>query len=123
MAPHCLALLLTLLAAAAGAGAATPRQLFLVTPAPVTLTNHHGQLLTGNYSVNLLWYGRFTPAQRATVADFVRSLSAAAAPPSVASWWRTTSLYRGGGARVALGRQILDEIGRASCRERVSLNV
>ena len=86
-----------------------PRMLFLVKPDPVVLRDHGGALLTGNLTVNLLFYGRFTPAQRATVADFVQSLSAAAAPPSVASWWRTTSLYRGGGARVALGRQILDE--------------
>uniref|UniRef100_J3MTY8 Inhibitor I9 domain-containing protein n=1 Tax=Oryza brachyantha TaxID=4533 RepID=J3MTY8_ORYBR len=99
-----LVLVLLLAAGAAGGEAATPRQLFLVTQAPVTLTNHHGQLLTGNYSVNLLWYGRFTPAQRATVADFLLSLSsppapssspAAAgggpAPPSVASWWATTA--------------------------------
>ncbi|XP_025821471.1 protein EXORDIUM-like 2 [Panicum hallii] len=113
--PHrCLALLLILLAAAAGAGAATPRQLFLVSQAPVTLTNHHGQLLTGNHSVNLLWYGRFTPAQRAVVADFLLSLSAApaapasAAAPSVAAWWATTARYHPGAARLTLGRQVLD---------------
>ena len=86
-----------------------PRMLFLVKPDPIVLRDHGGALLTGNLTVNLLFYGRFAPAQRAVVADFVRSLSAPAAPPSVASWWRTTSLYRGGGARVALGRQILDE--------------
>nr|ACG39869.1 hypothetical protein [Zea mays] len=72
--PHSLFLLVVLLAAAQ-ASAATPRQLFLVSRPPITLTNHHGQLLTGNYSVNLLWYGRFTPAQRAVVADFILSLS------------------------------------------------
>ncbi|CAN6202053.1 unnamed protein product [Urochloa humidicola] len=90
-----------------------PRMLFLVKPDPIVLRDHGGALLTGNLTVNLLFYGRFAPSQRAIVADFVRSLSAAAprnAPgPSVASWWRTTSLYRGGGARVALGRQVLDE--------------
>ncbi|KAM0869266.1 hypothetical protein ACQ4PT_040793 [Festuca glaucescens] len=101
-------LVLLLAVAVAGAGAATPRQLFLVTQAPVTLTNHHGQLLTGNYSVNLLWYGRFTPAQRATVADFVASLSSPAPSPSVASWWATTARYHPGAARLALGRQVLD---------------
>ncbi|CAO2211298.1 unnamed protein product [Urochloa humidicola] len=113
---HCLALIL-LVAAAAGAGAATPRQLFLVTQSPVTLTNHHGQLLTANYSVNLLWYGRFTPAQRAVVADFLLSLSSpppaansssAAAAPSVAAWWATTARYHPGAARLTLGRQVLD---------------
>ncbi|CAL5001555.1 unnamed protein product [Urochloa decumbens] len=118
--PHhhlCLALLIFLAAAAAGAGAATPRQLFLVSQSPVTLTNHHGQLLTGNYSVNLLWYGRFTPAQRAVVADFLLSLSSPSAPPpanssaaapSVALWWATTARYHPGAARLTLGRQVLD---------------
>ncbi|RCV20843.1 hypothetical protein SETIT_4G090400v2 [Setaria italica] len=103
-------------AAAPRCAAFNPRMLFLVKPDPIVLRDHGGALLTGNLTVNLLFYGRFAPAQRAIVADFVRSLSAAAAPrhraaaaPSVASWWRTTSLYRGGGARVALGRQILDE--------------
>ncbi|RLM55362.1 protein EXORDIUM-like 2 [Panicum miliaceum] len=90
-----------------------PRMLFLVKPDPIVLRDHGGALLTGNLTVNLLFYGRFAPAQRAIVADFVRSLSAAprhpVAAPTVASWWRTTSLYRGGGARVALGRQVLDE--------------
>ncbi|CAO2188644.1 unnamed protein product [Urochloa humidicola] len=114
---HCLALLI-LLAAAAGAGAATPRQLFLVSQSPVTLTNHHGQLLTGNYSVNLLWYGRFTPAQRAVVADFLLSLSSPLPPAnsssssssaaSVAAWWATTARYHPGAARLTLGRQVLD---------------
>ncbi|KAL5222597.1 hypothetical protein ABZP36_027310 [Zizania latifolia] len=124
MAPQCFGLfglVLLLAVAVAGAGAATlrARQLFLVSQAPVTLTNHHGQLLTGNYSVNLLWYGRFTTAQRATVADFVLSLSqsrssTAAAPgvpaavPSVASWWATTARYNPGAARLALGRQVVD---------------
>ncbi|KAL6859065.1 hypothetical protein ACP4OV_018067 [Aristida adscensionis] len=113
-----LVLLCLLAAALAGAGAVSPRQLFLVSPAPVALTNHHGQLLTGNYSVNLLWYGRFTPAQRAVVADFLLSLSAPAAAgagagasasaPSVASWWATTARYHPGAARLALGRQVLD---------------
>ena len=93
------------------AAALNPRMLFLVKPDPIVLRDHGGALLTGNnLTVNLLFYGRFTPAQRGIVADFVRSLSDSAAPhlpPSVASWWRTTSLYRGGGARVRLGRQIL----------------
>lgn len=113
--PHPLVPFLLLLAAAAatGAGAANPRQLFLVSQPPVTLTNHHGQLLTGNYSVNLLWYGRFTPAQRAVVADFILSLSgpgpaSASAPPSVAAWWATTARYHPGAARLSLGRQVLD---------------
>lgn len=110
--PHSLFLLVVLLAAAQ-ASAATPRQLFLVSRPPVTLTNHHGQLLTGSYSVNLLWYGRFTPAQRAVVADFILSLSGTGTGPgpgpgSVAAWWATTSRYHPGAARLSLGRQVLD---------------
>ncbi|KAJ1258650.1 hypothetical protein BS78_10G091600 [Paspalum vaginatum] len=98
--------------------ALNPRMLFLVKPDPIVLQDHRGALLTGNLTVNLLFYGRFSAAQRAAVADFVRSLSASpgtprpghgAEPPSVASWWRTTALYRGGGARPRLGRQVLDE--------------
>jgi len=104
-------LAVVVLSAAASRCAAfiNPRMLFLVKPDPIVLRDHGGALLTGNLTVNLLFYGRFAPAQRAVVADFVRSLSAPApapaAPPSVASWWRTTSLYRGCGARVVLGRQ------------------
>ncbi|RLN12844.1 protein EXORDIUM-like 2 [Panicum miliaceum] len=108
-----LAAVVLISAAAPRCAAFNPRMLFLVKPDPIVLRDHGGALLTGNLTVNLLFYGRFTPAQRAIVADFVRSISAAAparpvAAPTVASWWRTTSLYRGGGARVALGRQILD---------------
>jgi hypothetical protein len=110
--PHRLArflLILLLAATATGAGAATPRQLFLVSQPPVTLTNHHGQLLTGNYSVNLLWYGRFTPAQRAVVADFILSLSpSVSGTASVAAWWATTARYHPGAARLSLGRQVVD---------------
>nr|CAB3470029.1 unnamed protein product [Digitaria exilis] len=94
-----------------------PRMLFLVKPDPIVLQDHGGALLTGNLTVNLLFYGRFSPSQRAILADFVRSLSSppprhhpTTTAPSVASWWRTTSLYRGGGARLALGRVVtLDE--------------
>ncbi|TVU05433.1 hypothetical protein EJB05_48597, partial [Eragrostis curvula] len=114
MAHHLVFIILLAAGALSGAGAVTPRQLFLVSPAPVTLTNHHGQLLTGNHSVNLLWYGRFTPAQRAVVADFLLSLSSpgsaatASSAPSVAQWWATTSRYHPGAARLTLGRQVLD---------------
>ncbi|KAK1605068.1 hypothetical protein QYE76_028741 [Lolium multiflorum] len=115
-------------AAAPGCAAYNPRMLFLVKPDPIVLQDHHGTLLTGNLTVNILYYGRFAPAQRAIVADFVRSVSAPAtraaqAGPSVASWWRVTSQYRGGGARLILGRQLLDErmsLGRSLSLENVT---
>nr|CAD1826334.1 unnamed protein product [Ananas comosus var. bracteatus] len=43
------------------ASAATPRELFLVPPQTLTLDYHNGSLLTGNYTLHLLWYGRFPP--------------------------------------------------------------
>uniref|UniRef100_A0ACD5V9C6 Uncharacterized protein n=1 Tax=Avena sativa TaxID=4498 RepID=A0ACD5V9C6_AVESA len=108
-----------------GCAAHDPRMLFLVKPDPIVLQDHHGALLTGNLTVNILYYGRFAAAQRAIIAEFVRSLSAPAtrAAPSVASWWRVTSLYRGGGARLRLGRQLLDErmsLGRSLSLENVT---
>uniref|UniRef100_A0A453R4Z8 Protein EXORDIUM-like 2 n=2 Tax=Aegilops tauschii subsp. strangulata TaxID=200361 RepID=A0A453R4Z8_AEGTS len=118
-----------LFAAAPRCAAYSPRTLFLVKPDPIVLRDHGGALLTGNLTVkvNVLYYGRFAPAQRAVVADFVRSVSAPApgggAEPSVASWWRTVSLYRGGGARLRLGRELLDErmsLGRSLSLENVT---
>ncbi|XP_072982084.1 protein EXORDIUM-like 2 [Typha latifolia] len=92
---------------------ASPRKLILVQQQPLVLQYHNGPLLTGNFSLNLIWYGRFSPSQRSIVADFFRSLSPSsagfAAPPTVATWWATTSLYGHGPAHLTLGSQILDE--------------
>ncbi|EAZ36297.1 hypothetical protein OsJ_20618 [Oryza sativa Japonica Group] len=111
--------------APAGCAAFNPRMLFLVKPDPIVLKDHHGVVLSGNVTVNVLYYGRFTPAQRAVVAGFVRSASAAQHPrvPSVAAWWSTTSLYRGGGARLRLGMQVMDErmsLGRSLSLDNVT---
>ncbi|MQL73367.1 hypothetical protein Taro_005724 [Colocasia esculenta] len=96
----------------------------LVEPQPTTLTYHNGHLLTGPISINLVWYGKFTPAQRAIVADFVSSLSsssgkklssaAAGQPePSVATWWKTAESYYALSKSplpvLSLGKQVLDE--------------
>lgn len=51
---------------------------------------HNGHLLTGPTSVNLIFYGKFTPAQRAIVSDFITSLSSTSARPSVSTWWSNT---------------------------------
>ncbi|XP_008807998.1 protein EXORDIUM-like 2 [Phoenix dactylifera] len=89
---------------------ADPRKLSLVQQQPLVLQYHNGPLLTGNLTVHLLWYGRFSASQRSIIADFVRSLSGASpAVPSAASWWSTTALYRGAASRLSLGRQLLDE--------------
>ncbi|XP_051123524.1 protein PHOSPHATE-INDUCED 1-like [Andrographis paniculata] len=85
------------------------------------LKYHRGALLQGKIAVNLIWYGKFKPSQRAIVADFINSLSPAAksaaaarGQPSVAEWWKTTEKYyhlanSKNPLSLHLGRQILDE--------------
>ncbi|XP_030455059.1 protein EXORDIUM-like 2 [Syzygium oleosum] len=109
LAAAALLLVLSQLSAPSSAGAAHPRMLSLVTTPPLVLTYHKGQLLKGNVTVNLLWYGRFSPRQLSIVAEFFRSLSSPAKPsPSVASWWSTTAAYAGGPAHIVLGKQLVD---------------
>ncbi|XP_019190466.1 PREDICTED: protein EXORDIUM-like [Ipomoea nil] len=88
----------------------------LVNEQPGQLLQYHkGPLLAGKISVNLIWYGKFKPAQRAIIADFVSSLSAAAKPhPSVAAWWKITEKYyhlasSKNSLSMFLNRQVLDE--------------
>ncbi|XP_065846896.1 protein PHOSPHATE-INDUCED 1-like [Euphorbia lathyris] len=55
---------------------------------------HHGPLLTGKVSVNLIWYGKFKPSQRAIVSDFITSLEKVEPQKaSVSSWWKATEKY------------------------------
>nr|BAJ96606.1 predicted protein [Hordeum vulgare subsp. vulgare] len=131
MAKRSLLLLLALMAlaanmAAASATASTRKLMFLVQPQPNQLTYHNGAVLHGDIPVSVLWYGRFTAAQKAIVSDFLLSLSAAprASPaPSVSQWWSSIhQLYlskaaavgkHGAGAtkaaRVVLSGQVSDE--------------
>ncbi|KAI4389452.1 hypothetical protein MLD38_001679 [Melastoma candidum] len=90
---------------------AIPRKLTsLVQQQPLVLNYHNGPLLKGNITLNLVWYGKFTPAQRSVILDFLCSLNSPNAPsPSVSSWWRTTGYYKGGPSTLTLGRQVLDE--------------
>lgn len=89
---------------------ATSRMLALVNQPPVILKYHNGQLLKGNITVNLLWYGKFTPIQRSVLVDFLLSLNRKSPrQPSVNTWWSTTGLYKGGPSNLAVGNQILDE--------------
>ncbi|KAG8645891.1 protein EXORDIUM-like 2 [Manihot esculenta] len=82
----------------------------LVQEQPLVLKYHNGVLLKGNVTVNLIWYGKFTPIQRSIIVDFITSLSSTRAPlPSAASWWKTTEKYRGGSCSLRVGRQILHE--------------
>ncbi|KAK7275782.1 hypothetical protein RIF29_16904 [Crotalaria pallida] len=86
---------------------------------------HKGPLLTGKISVNLIWYGKFKPSQRAIISDFITSLSSSpkspsssSSQPSVATWWKATEKYyhlintknnRSPNLALSLGTQILDE--------------
>ncbi|KAK7301186.1 hypothetical protein RJT34_12047 [Clitoria ternatea] len=81
---------------------------------------HKGPLLNGKISVNLIWYGKFNPSQRAIIADFITSLSSPKpinTQPSVATWWKATENYynllnkKSSSPKLALslGTQILDE--------------
>ncbi|KAL3538673.1 hypothetical protein ACH5RR_002039 [Cinchona calisaya] len=89
-----------------------PSSAVLVQQQPLVLKYHNGALLKGKITLNLIWYGKFTPAQRSIIVDFLQSLNSggAAVSPSVASWWMTTEKYKGGGAStVVTGKQIFDE--------------
>lgn len=102
--------LLVLLAILPSSLSAIPRKLALVKPKPLVLKYHKGELLKGNTTVNLLWYGNFSPSQRAIVVDFLNSLSPTGRrgppPPTVASWWSTTQKYLGSPSTIAVGRQL-----------------
>ena len=85
----------------------TTNEATLAQPQPFFLDYHNGTLLKGNFSLNLLWYGRFSFSQRAIVVDFLTSLSEnlEARHPTVASWWRTTESYVGGAPALSVKRQ------------------
>ncbi len=79
---------------------------------------HKGPLLTGKISINLIWYGKFNPSQRAIISDFITSLSSpttTTAQPSVATWWKSTQKYYNlinkspNLATLTLGTQILND--------------
>ncbi|KAF9607915.1 hypothetical protein IFM89_003729 [Coptis chinensis] len=92
---------------------ATTRKLqALVKEQPLILQYHNGVLLKGNFSVNLIWYGKFTPIQRSILIDFIQSLNSSprrTLQPSVSSWWKITEKYKAGTSNLVLGKQILDE--------------
>ncbi|KAI4389453.1 hypothetical protein MLD38_001680 [Melastoma candidum] len=76
----------------------------------VSTRQHNGPLLKGYVTLNLLWYGKFTPTQLSIILDFLQSLNSPKAPsPTVSSWWRTTQYYKGGPSTLDLGSQVFDE--------------
>lgn len=82
----------------------------LVQEQPLVLKYHNGDLLKGNITVNLIWYGKFTPIQRSIIVDFIQSLNSRRSPlPSASSWWKTTEKYKTGSSQLVVGKQLLDE--------------
>lgn len=82
------------------------------------LKYHNGALLSGKINVNLIWYGKFKPSQKAIVSDFVSSLSYSRPQlrePSVSTWWKITEKYyklsskKSNALFLNLGRQLVDE--------------
>ena len=75
-----LALALLMSPASAWRSAASPSRslMELYRPPPGDMLRYHdGAVLSGDVPVSVLWYGRFTPAQKAVVTDFLLSLSPA----------------------------------------------
>ncbi|KAH7524365.1 protein PHOSPHATE-INDUCED 1 [Ziziphus jujuba] len=96
------------------------------------LKYHNGPLLSGKISINLIWYGKFKPSQRAIVSDFITSLTSSSSSnsnqPSVATWWKTTEKYyhisskKSSSLTLSLGKQILEEsysLGKSITNEHI----
>ncbi|TVU12034.1 hypothetical protein EJB05_45655, partial [Eragrostis curvula] len=83
----------------------------LYRPPPSDLLRYHnGAVLSGDIPVSILWYGRFTPAQKAVVTDFLLSLSAAPKePPRPSARTARTAAAPRRSARVVLAGQVSDE--------------
>ncbi|CAM0944056.1 unnamed protein product [Alopecurus aequalis] len=115
-----LALVCALLLSLAHGSLGARRLMGLYTPQPSELlTYHNGTVLRGAIPVSVLWYGHFTPAQKAVVSDFLLSLTTAtpAPTPSVSQWWNTINqlyLSKTKGAKastqVAVAGQVSDDM-------------
>ncbi|XP_050378959.1 protein PHOSPHATE-INDUCED 1-like [Argentina anserina] len=89
------------------------------TQQPLLFQYHNGPLLTGKISINLIWYGKFKPSQRAIISDFITSLSTYSPSknqPSVATWRKSIEKYyhlanakKSSSLSPSLGTQILDQ--------------
>ncbi|CAH1443849.1 unnamed protein product [Lactuca virosa] len=96
------------------ASLATRRLTELVHDSSSLMQYHNGALLTGDISVNLIWYGNFKPSQKAIITDFITSLSSTSLKsqiqPSVATWWKTTDKYYSETKKpsLRLGKQVSD---------------
>ncbi|CAL4933098.1 unnamed protein product [Urochloa decumbens] len=87
-------------------GSARPCHSSLYRPPQPVMVYHAGAVLDGAVPVSVLYYGAFSPHQKAVIADFLLSLSprgiqhhhgfgspGPAPAPSVARWWETVDRY------------------------------
>ncbi|GAB2271286.1 hypothetical protein Dimus_006129 [Dionaea muscipula] len=104
----------------------------LYIPPPVTLSYHHGPLLQARLPVSILWYGTFSPAQKAIVSDFFLSLDPHrresvpvsglslhprpdAASPLVSTWWGTVETYLKTAGKPAVQVVLTGQISDKDC--------
>ncbi|XP_043719917.1 protein PHOSPHATE-INDUCED 1-like [Telopea speciosissima] len=107
----------------------------LYQPPAMLVSYHKGALLEGDIPVSILWYGKFTPAQKSIVADFLLSLTQndhhqvglSSKTPRVSQWWETIQTYveKAGkkGTQVILSGQVTDEgysMGKSLKRSQIS---
>ncbi|KAL4585103.1 hypothetical protein LXL04_009717 [Taraxacum kok-saghyz] len=63
----------------------------------VNLRYHMGPVLSSPINIYIIWYGKWVPAQKLLIKDFLLSISTtkrrAASAPSVSDWWKTVTLY------------------------------
>ncbi|KAK2972526.1 hypothetical protein RJ640_006592 [Escallonia rubra] len=107
----------------------------LYEPPPMTLKYHKGALLEGKVPLSILWYGKFSSAQKSIVVDFLLSLKpleqkkllSSSTTPLVSKWWETIETYmKKAGKNMTqfiLTDQVTDEtcsIGRTLKRPQIS---
>ncbi|KAL3371563.1 hypothetical protein AABB24_008211 [Solanum stoloniferum] len=109
------------------------RNLFsLYQPPSMSLTYHNGDLLESEIKISILWYGKFSPAQKSIIVDFLRSLNSPSKiwsrdTPTVTKWGQTIQTYltKAGKkeTRLVLSNQFTDEncsIGKTLKKSQIS---
>ncbi|XP_068642986.1 protein PHOSPHATE-INDUCED 1-like [Aristolochia californica] len=95
----------------------------LYQPPAGLMSYHEGVLLDGELPLSILWYGRFTTAQKSIVSDFILSLSrqqgkavnsVSPVKSHVSDWWKMvetyTKLAKRENTHITLSGQFSDEI-------------
>ncbi|KAK3037154.1 hypothetical protein RJ639_031041 [Escallonia herrerae] len=64
-------------------------------PIYITPSGNNYKAVNSKISINVIWYDKFKPSQKAIIFDFITSLSSSPSQtkPSIAKWWMTTEKY------------------------------